>query len=74
MAATRRLFCAGSLVSLLSACAAFPTQGPNSLEVKPEQLPSEAGTGYLLVDLSPGNTSVLEKLGPKALGVRRQRP
>lgn len=56
------------LGSFLAACAAFPTQGPSSLEVNQHQAASEGGTGYLLIDLNASNISVLEKLGPKALG------
>lgn len=68
MMAARRFFCAAFMVTALSACSAFPTQGPNSLEVRQEVAPSEAGTGYVLIDLSPSNVAVLEKSGPKALG------
>lgn len=68
IAATRRLFCAAALLSALSACSAFPTQGPHAIDVKADQLPSEAGTGYVFIDLNPSNVAVLEKSGPKALG------
>ncbi len=56
------------MLSLLTACSAFPTQGPNPVDVKAEQPASEAGTGYLLIDLNPANIAVLERLGPKSLG------
>lgn len=66
--ATRRFFGAAALLCALSACSAFPTQGPNPLDVKPDQAASETGTGYLLVDLNPSNVSILEKTQIKALG------
>lgn len=52
----------------LAGCSAFPTQGPNPFDVQQDRPASEAGTGYLLIDLNPSNIAVLEKSGPKALG------
>jgi len=62
------MFLCAAVGTLLAACSAFPTQGPNSLTVNQEVPASESGTGYVLIDLSPTNLSVLEKEGPKALG------
>ena len=53
---------------LLAGCDAFPTQGPNPLTLKATEPQNDSRIGYLLVDLAPANVSVLEKIGPKALG------
>lgn len=66
--ATKRFFYAVAMLGALSACSAFPTQGPNSLDITQAQPATESGTGYLLIDLNPANIAVLEKTGPKSLG------
>lgn len=54
----------------LPGCNLFPSQGPNSLEVNEAGQPrTEAGTGYLFVNLSPSMIKVHEKLGPRASGM-----
>lgn len=66
--AFRHFILGAVMATALAGCSAFPTQGPNSMSVQQEVPASEQGTGYVLVDLSPSNIAVLEKLGPKSLG------
>lgn len=63
-----RAILAVATAALLAACSAFPAQGPNSLTITQDQPPSETGTGYLLIDLTPSHVAVLERTGPRAIG------
>lgn len=64
-----RLFLACMMAMTAAACEVFPTQGPNSLSIQQKEPETETRTGYVLVDLSPATISILEKLGPKSLGI-----